>query len=63
MTRALPWIALAEEGRVFLVRGPWIPEFLDEAAAFPTGTHDDQIDAVSIAVQMHKTRSSKLYCF
>ena len=43
-TRALPWIALAEEGRVFLVRGPWINEFLDEACSFPYGKHDDQIE-------------------
>lgn len=52
LTRALTWLNLAEEGRVFLVRGPWIDEFVDEIARFPTGRHDDQIDAVSVAVQM-----------
>ena len=26
--------------------------FLDELANFPTGEHDDQIDAVSLAVSM-----------
>ena len=51
-TRAAAWAARAEEGKVILVRGPWIPEFLDELARFPRGKHDDQIDAVSIAVQM-----------
>jgi predicted phage terminase large subunit-like protein len=63
ITRALPWIALAEEGKVFLVRGHWNTEFLDEAASFPQGTHDDQIDAVSIAVRMHREHSYRLYAF
>lgn len=54
VTRALPWIALAEEGKVFLIRGAWNTEFIDEAASFPAGTHDDQIDAVSIAISMHR---------
>jgi len=30
----------------------WIPDFLDEVAAFPNGQHDDQIDAVSLAFHM-----------
>ncbi len=63
ITRALPWIALAEEGKVFLVRAAWNEEFLDEAANFPSGTHDDQIDAVSIAVRMHRERSGRLFTF
>ena len=63
VTNALPWIALAEEGKVFLVKGPWNTEFIDEAASFPSGTHDDQIDAVSIAVRMHRERSGRLYTF
>jgi len=29
---------------------PWVGEFIDEAAAFPNGTHDDQVDAFSQAV-------------
>ncbi len=43
--------------------GGWIDDFLDEAAAFPVGQHDDQIDAVSIAVQMLKKREYKAYGF
>lgn len=35
----------------------WISDLLDELAAFPNGTHDDQIDAISIAVQMASKRS------
>jgi len=52
LTRALAWLNLAEEGKIILVRGPWIDDFIDEIARFPTGRHDDQIDAVSVAVQM-----------
>ena len=52
LTRALVWLNLAEEGKVYLVRGPWIDEFVDEISRFPTGRHDDQIDAVSLAVNM-----------
>lgn len=50
-TRALVWAALAEAGKLFLVRGAWIDDFIEEAVAFPGGEHDDQIDAVSLAVQ------------
>ena len=57
LTRALAWLNLAEEGKVFLVRGPWIDEFVDEVARFPTGRHDDQVDAVSVAVNMLATSS------
>jgi predicted phage terminase large subunit-like protein len=51
-TRALSWANRAEEGKVVLVRGPWVEEFLEEVTSFPNGVHDDQIDAVSIAVEM-----------
>src|SRR6185436_2798187 len=63
VTRALPWIALAEEGRIFLVRGPWNHEFIDEACSFPSGTHDDQVDAVSIAVSLCRRQKTTLYAF
>ena len=35
-----------------LVRGPWINDFLDEAEAFPGGSHDDQVDSASGAFEM-----------
>ena len=63
IARALPWIALAEAGKVFLVRGNWNTDFIDEAAAFPSGTHDDQIDAVSIAVRMARNQNRRLHLF
>lgn len=64
-TRALAWANLAEEGRVFLVRGGWTDTFLDEVCRF-TGkgdTHDDQVDAVSIAVGMLSKKRGKLWTF
>ena len=63
LTRALAWLNLAEEGKVFLVRGPWIDEFVDEVARFPKGRHDDQIDAVSIAVNMMSQSDKRAYAF
>lgn len=50
LTRANAWSARAEAGKVALVRGPWIEDFLDEVCRFPFGKHDDQVDAVSLAV-------------
>ena len=63
VARALSWLALAEEGKVFLIRAAWNQEFLDEAASFPTGTHDDQIDAVSLAVKMATQQKNRGYGF
>ncbi|MDI1243173.1 MAG: terminase family protein [bacterium] len=36
-----------------------ISDLLDELTAFPNGTHDDQIDAISLAVQMLAKREFK----
>jgi phage uncharacterized protein (putative large terminase), C-terminal domain len=63
-TRALTWSPLAEEGKVILVRGSWIDEFLDEVCRFPSAPHDDQVDAVSLAVKMiGEGRDKKGYGF
>lgn len=45
--RAKPVSAQVANGNVFLLRGPWLSEFYDEAEAFPEGGHDDQVDALS----------------
>lgn len=63
VTRALAWANRAEEGKVFLVKGPWIDAFLDELCRFPTGKHDDQIDAVGIAVRMLSDRKKSFTAF
>lgn len=66
-TRALPWANLAEEGRLFFVRGTgsWIRDLVEECITF-TGkgdTHDDRIDAISVAVQMLSKRRGKAQGF
>ncbi len=60
-TRALGWAALAEAGKVVLVRGAWNKEFLDEVCRFTgrSDREDDQIDAVSIAVNMIREKTTR----
>jgi predicted phage terminase large subunit-like protein len=62
-TRALAWANRAEAGHIVLVRGPWIDAFLDEVCHFPNSAHDDQVDAVSLAVQMMDSRKYKTRAF
>lgn len=52
VSRALAWAHRAEQGRVALAPGPWNTTFLQEIADFPSGTHDDQVDAVSGAIAL-----------
>lgn len=49
ITRSKPVRAQAEGGNLYLLRGTWNAEFLKELCAFPTGNHDDQVDALSCA--------------
>lgn len=54
LIRALPWIARCEAGRIKLVSGSWINEYLNECQVF-TGHNDkedDQIDCTSGAYIM-----------
>lgn len=55
LTRALPWIALAENKRVFLVEGEWNTPFMLQAESFPDGDHDDRVDCVSGVYRMLKS--------
>lgn len=48
-TRARPLAAQVEQGNVRLVRAPWNDAFLQELGMFPSGSHDDQVDAASDA--------------
>ena len=41
----------------------WISDFLDEVCAFPSAAHDDQVDAVSLAVQMLKRPGRRAWGF
>lgn len=45
--RARPVSAQAEAGNIKLVKGPWNEAFLEELSMFPSGAHDDQVDALS----------------
>jgi predicted phage terminase large subunit-like protein len=60
LTRALPWAARAEGGKVALVRGAWVAAFLDEVCMFDgLGTaHDDQVDTVSGGAELVKRGSN-----
>lgn len=48
--RAYPVKVSSEKKHVTLVMNQFIRDFLNEAEAFPTGPHDDMVDAVSGAV-------------
>jgi predicted phage terminase large subunit-like protein len=52
VSRALPWAARAEAGKVALVRGEWIGAFLDEVCGFPNAPHDDMVDTISGALPL-----------
>lgn len=42
--------AYIEAGNVYLPRSTWIHDFVEEAASFPNGKNDDQVDAMSQAL-------------
>jgi predicted phage terminase large subunit-like protein len=46
--RAQPFLAAAEAGRIYLLKGSWNEEFISEFGRFPDGDHDDQIDTAAI---------------
>lgn len=46
-----------EAGNVYLPEGkPWVQDFVEEAAAFPRGANDDQVDAMSQAINKMQYR-------
>lgn len=45
--RAMAMASQAEVGNIKIVKGPWNEAFLSELVSFPTGAHDDQVDAAS----------------
>jgi predicted phage terminase large subunit-like protein len=61
-SRAQSITPLIEAGKVFLPESaPWLADFLDELAAFPSGVHDDMVDSSTQALnylrhqQVHST--------
>jgi len=58
--RGQPWFNLIEAGRFHMVKAPWNADFINELQRFPSGKHDDQIDAVSIAREVLAHRAQVL---
>jgi predicted phage terminase large subunit-like protein len=51
-TRASPVASQMNVGNIGMVRAAWNMAFRDELAAFPSGSHDDQVDALSGAFEI-----------
>jgi predicted phage terminase large subunit-like protein len=51
-TRASPVASQVNIGNLDIVDGKWNKPFLDELAAFPSGAHEDQVDALSRGFSM-----------
>lgn len=49
VVRSGPFRAQCEGGNVLLLRGLWNEAYIEELINFPTGLHDDQVDASSAA--------------
>jgi predicted phage terminase large subunit-like protein len=54
--RADPFAAQVQGGNVWLVDGPWVTDFREEAEAYPNSRYLDQIDAAAMAFH-HLTTS------
>ena len=51
ITRASSIAPFIEGGRVFIPQSaPWLDDFIEECTQFPDGKHDDQVDALVIAI-------------
>lgn len=53
VVRAQAIAPFAEAGNIFLPNpknAPWVHDFLEECAAFPNGAHDDDVDAMTQAI-------------
>lgn len=59
--RAAPYASAVEREAVYLVRGPWTTEFIEEHRTFPLGKHDDQVDAAANVFNgLHSGRTGQL---
>jgi phage terminase large subunit-like protein len=58
LSRAAAVTPLLEAGKVFLPESaPWLADYLDELAAFPTGPHDDAVDSTTQALNYLRLNS------
>lgn len=51
-TRASPVASQCNIGNLDVVEAPWNRSFIEELASFPSGAHEDQVDALSRAFMM-----------
>lgn len=60
-----PFVSAAEHGKIKLKRAEWNDTYIDELCDFPTGSHDDAVDASSLAfnklILRKKKRKVKVY--
>ena len=61
LLRAQPWFNIIEAGKMYVVDGAWNKVFLDELDQFPQASHDDQVDAVSVAYESLYNKASILF--
>jgi predicted phage terminase large subunit-like protein len=54
----LPARSIAPDGTPVL--DPWVRDLVEEAAAFPTGVNDDQVDAMTQALLRFQSRSLRV---
>ena len=52
--------AFVEGHNVHLVEAPWVNGFIEEAAQFPAGAHDDQVDAMTQALNYLSNKRLRL---
>jgi predicted phage terminase large subunit-like protein len=63
-SRAHAVTGLIEAGRVYLPeRAPWVADFLDEVCAFDQGSHDDQVDSMTQALNYLRHHRNRLLDF
>jgi len=64
VSRAHAVSPLVESGRVFVpAEAPWLVDFVDEATSFPAAPHDDQVDAITQALNYLRGEGRGEYAF
>ena len=60
ISRASSISAFVESGRVNMLDGRYIDNFLNELKAFPNGSHDDMVDVLIMAIDRNTNRRKKV---
>lgn len=62
LTRAWAVTAAVEAGQIYLPENaPWVEDFLLEFSTFPNAAHDDQVDALSQALNWQRSHNFSIY--